>query len=151
MLREGCRKRKNRGTTIGSSVRIGLQTGGRWALGEEAKPKGAGMIQSDHEEYKREGRQRMGVRISTRTSWPMPQRGHRWAGVPVSEASNSAVSLGSGSKPMTSVARSGRRQASLARRWQLARKPPKRMRWKPSGSVWSKKRRMNSSAETVMT
>src|SRR4051794_38269640 len=35
-------------------------------------------------------------------------------------------------------------EASLAARWPLARKPKWRMRWKPSGRVWRRKRRMNS-------
>src|SRR4051812_17767874 len=42
--------------------------------------------------------------------------------------------------------RSTRARASLAARWPLARKPKWRMRWKPSGRVWRRKRRMSSPA-----
>src|SRR5579864_2432888 len=42
-------------------------------------------------------------------------------------------------------ARSERQRASFCVRWPLARNPKWRMRWKPSGKVWSRKRRMNSS------
>ncbi len=51
--------------------------------------------------------------------------------------------VGAASKPRQSV--------SLAVRWRLARKPMWRIRWKPSGTVCCRKRRMNSSAGSVMT
>src|SRR5919112_1237683 len=44
-----------------------------------------------------------------------------------------------------------RHSASFLVRWRLARKPTWRMRWKPSGTVCCRKRRMNSSAGSVMT
>ena len=37
------------------------------------------------------------------------------------------------------------------RRWPLARKPKCRMRWKPSGKTWRRKRRMNSSGVNRMS
>jgi len=67
--------------------------------------------------------------------------------------SRSTVSLGAdvgdsifprvvGSPPSV---RSERQRASFCVRWPLARNPKWRMRWKPSGKAWSRKRRMNSS------
>jgi len=44
-----------------------------------------------------------------------------------------------------------RQRASLSLRPPLARKPYCRMRWKPSGKLCSRKRRMNSSALSVIT
>ena len=44
-----------------------------------------------------------------------------------------------------SSVRSERQRASFCVRRPLARKPKWRMRWKPSGKAWSRKRRMNSS------
>ena len=45
----------------------------------------------------------------------------------------------------TWIDRSERQRASFSVRWPLARNPKCRMRCKPSGNTWSRKRRMNSS------
>jgi hypothetical protein len=50
----------------------------------------------------------------------------------------------------TWIVRSERQRASLSVRWPLARNPKCRMRWKPSGKAWSRKRRMNSSGFRLM-
>src|SRR5829696_5325882 len=61
------------------------------------------------------------------------------------------ASLRSGKLPLSmhaaaegSASRSARQSASFVARWRLARKPMWRMRWKPSGWVCRRKRRMNS-------
>ena len=41
--------------------------------------------------------------------------------------------------------------AILSRRMPLARKPAWRMRWKPEGSTWVRKRRMNSPVGSLIT
>ena len=98
-----------------------------------------------HEESGGRSGQRYAGRVIMRTSRPVRHCGHkRIAGAGDAEAA------GEGSSSTTGLVSSLRHSASFSLRKRLARNPKWRMRRKPGGSVWMRKRRMNSSAETVM-
>ena len=94
------------------------------------------------------------------------ERGSSWAEesrsttrmVPLQSGHLGRVTDGLGSSAVTSgLVRSAelpsrlKQSGSSLLRWRLARKPKLRMRTKPRGSRWSRKRRRNSSAGKLMT
>ena len=89
-----------------------------------------------------------GCTISTGIRWPILQMGHRVRSR--SPVFPSPLALLAAPVSVGVTPSNARQRASFFLRARFARKPNCRMRTKPPGSTWRRKRRMNSTASSVI-